>query len=207
MLTDPTDFRRLFLFRHPELDAAHQGLAVGSGPAALSRRGRAQTLDWTAWMELVPLAAVHSSPQPQCSEPAAAIAKPKELTVETDPRLLDQHMGDWQGRSWQELAQQDGDRVRSFFTDFGDVRAPAGESLGEAVERVLSWWMEQAPQLVGKSVALVLPGSVLSGFVAAMLGFRLSRSASVSLPHGGLGVLDAYDNAVRLQCWNPGAVV
>ncbi len=147
-------------------------------------------------MELVPLAAVHASPQPQCSEAAVAIAKPKDLAVETDPRLLDQ-----------ELAQQDGDRVRSFFADFGDVRAPAGESLGEAVERVLQWWMEQAPQLVGKSVALVLPGSVLSGFVAAMLGFRLSRSASVSLPHGGLGVLDAYDNAVRLQCWNPGAVV
>jgi broad specificity phosphatase PhoE len=206
VLSEPTDFRRLYLFRHPELDVSHQGRVTGSGDAPLGRRGRGQVVEWVEWTDGVELAAVYSSPQSQCRDAAMALAQPRGMEPIVDARLRDQEMGQWQGRSWEELAKSDADAVRSFFTEFGDVRAPGGESLGESVERVLQWWMQHAPSFVGKSVAIVMPGSVLSGFVAALLGFRLSRSASVSLPHGGLGIVDAYDNAVRLQCWNPGAV-
>jgi broad specificity phosphatase PhoE len=206
VLSEPTDFRRLYLFRHPELDVSHQGRVTGSGDAPLGRRGRGQVVEWVEWTDGVDLAAVYSSPQSQCRDAAMALAQPRGVEPIVDARLRDQEMGQWQGRSWEELAKSDADAVRSFFAEFGDVRAPGGESLGESVERVLQWWMQHAPSFVGKSVAIVMPGSVLSGFVAALLGFRLSRSASVSLPHGGLGIVDAYDNAVRLQCWNPGAV-
>ena len=44
VLPEPTDFCRLWLFRHPELDPAHAQCAVGDGPADLTRRGRAQVL-------------------------------------------------------------------------------------------------------------------------------------------------------------------
>jgi broad specificity phosphatase PhoE len=207
VLLDPVDFRRLYLFRHPELEASYQGRAVGSGAAPLSRRGRAQVLDWVGWLENVTIDAVYSSPQSQCTESALAICKPRELVPIEDARLRDQEMGEWQGRPWEELLQQDGDAVRSFFTDFGDTKAKGGENLGESVERVLAWWVEVAPGAVGKSYAVVMPGSMIAGFVAALLGLRLSRSLSLNLPHGGLGIVDAYDNGVRLQSWNPGAVV
>jgi hypothetical protein len=62
------------------------------------------------------------------------------------------------------------------------------------------------PGGVGKSLAVVLPGSLLSGFTAAMLGMRLSRCMSLNVPHGGLGVLDVFQNGVRIATWNPGAV-
>lgn len=206
VLLDPTDFRRLFLFRHPELAESHQNRAVGAGDAELSRRGRAQVLEWTQWLEDVELAAVYCSPQPQCRLPAVAIAQPRELEPIVEPRLRDQEMGAWQGQVWEELVQTDGDGVRTFFREFGEARATGGESLGEVVERALAWWLETAPGLVGKTAAVVLPGSVLSGFGAALLGLRLSRCVSLNLPHGGLGVLDCYDNGVRVQAWNPGAL-
>lgn len=207
MLIDPVDFRRLFLFRHPELDATHQGIAVGAGNAPLSRRGRAQVLEWVGWLEDIPIESIHASPQPQCKEAALAIAKPREMEVIEDARLRDQEMGQWQGKPWEKLLETDGDAVRTFFTDFGDTKAPGGESLGESVERVLAWWVELAPKSVGKSIAVVMPGSMIAGFTAALLGLRLSRSLSLNLPHGGLGILDCYDNGVRVQSWNPGAVV
>ncbi len=205
VLSDPVDCRRLFLFRHPELDGAHQNRATGSGPAELSRRGRAQVLDWIRWLEEIPIEAVFTGPQPQCREPAQGIALPRELEPIVDDRLRDQNMGEWQGKVWEELLQTDGERVRTFFREFGEAKATGGESLGEAVERVLAWWLLTAPSLLGKSAVVVLPGSVLSGFAAAMLGMRLSRGVSLNLPHGGVGVLDCYDNGVRVQCWNPGA--
>ena len=63
-----------------------------------------------------------------------------------------------------------------------------------------------APHALAQSLVVVLPGSVLTGFAAAMLGMRLSRCVSLNLPHGGLGVLDAFQNGVRIATWNPGAL-
>jgi broad specificity phosphatase PhoE len=206
VLSEVTDFCRLWLFRHPELDEGHRHLAVGAGLADLSRRGRAMVLGWRQLTEGAELAAVYSSPQPQSLDPARGLCQGRELEPQADARLRDQEMGKWQGRAWAEIAQQEGDAVRDFFSEFGEAKAPGGESLGEAVERVLDWWTSVAPQGAGKSIAVVMPGALISGFTAAMLGMRLSRCISLNLPHGGLGVLDVFGNGVRIGCWNPGAL-
>lgn len=202
----PTDFCRLFLFRHPELDPAHAERAVGAGPADLGRRGRAQVLAWLERMKAQKLASVFTSPQPQCQGPAKALAEAHQLEAIADERLRDQEMGRWQGRAWADLVRDEGSSVHTFFAEFGDAAAPGGESLGSAIDRVLSWWAELMPSVAGKALAVVLPGSVLSGFAAAMLGMRLSRCVSLNLPHGGLGVLDVFQNGVRIACWNADAL-
>lgn len=203
VLPEPSDFCRLWLFRHPELDPAQGARAVGDGPAELSRRGRAQVLRWLELLKPVRIAEVWCSPQPQCLGPARALAEAQQLEANAEPRLADQHMGRWQGRAWAEVMRDEDAAVRTFFAEFGEARAPGGESLGEGVERVLSWWTERRPQVAGRSLAVVLPGSLLSGFAAAMLGMRLSRCLSLNLPHGGLGVLDVFDNGVRVASWHP----
>ena len=93
-----------------------------------------------------------------------------------------------------------------YFDDRADARAPGGESLGDAVERMLGWWTERMKGALGKSLAVVLPGTLLSGFTAAMLGMRLSRSVTLGLPMGGLGALDVFQNGSRVACWNPDAL-
>ncbi|MCA8977279.1 MAG: histidine phosphatase family protein [Planctomycetes bacterium] len=203
---EPTDFCRLFLFRHPELDPAHAECAVGSGPADLSRRGRAQVLRWLELMKPIGLAGVFSSAQPQCQGPARGLAESKQLDAVIEPRLRDQEMGRWQGRTWADVMREESGSVHTFFSEFGEAQAPGGESLGDAVERILGWWAETMPGVNGKALALVLPGSLLTGFAAAMLGMRLSRCVSLHLPHGGLGVMDVFQNGVRIGCWNPDAM-
>ncbi len=206
MFADPTDFCRLWMFRHPELDAPHAERAIGAGPADLSRRGRGQVLRWLALLKPVAIAGVHSSSQPQCAGPARAVAEAHGLEARLDGRLRDQEMGRWQGRTWSDVMREEDGAVRTFFAEFGDSKAPGGESLGDAVERMLGWWTEAMPTVLGKSVAVVLPGSILTGFAAAMLGMRLPRCVSLQVPHGGVGVLDVFQNGSRIACWNPDAV-
>lgn len=207
VLTEPTDFCRLWLFRHPDLDASSNSVAVGAGAAELSRRGRSQVLQWIEVLKDVDVAEIHSSPQPQCHDPARALAQQRGLEARASTLLRDQEMGRWQGRNWEEVMQTEDGAVRTFFSEFGDAKAPGGESLGEAVERVLRWWTDTAPSVLGKNLAVVLPGSVLSGFAAAMLGMRLSRCVSLNLPHGGLGVLDVFQNGTRIGTWNATALL
>ena len=206
VLAEPSDFSRLWLFRHPELEATHAERAVGAGPADLSRRGRAQVLRWLEICKPIEIAEVHCSPQPQCRGPARALAEARGQEARADDRLRDQEMGRWQGRTWTEVMREEDGAVRTFFAEFGEARAPGGESLGDGVERMLSWWTATMPLVLGKSLAIVLPGSLLSGFAAAMLGMRLSRCVCLNLPHGGLGILDVYQNGVRVSCWNPDAL-
>lgn len=202
MLPDPEDFCRLILLRHPELAADHQHRAVGSGAAELSRRGRAKVLDWLQVLEGVQVDAVFAADVPQCREPAQAIATQKGLELGLDARLLDQQLGEWQGRPWDEIAQQNPERLRDFFAEFGEHLPPGGESLGQSLERVLGWWKDQAPTGAGRTLAVVLAGALISSFTAAMLGMRLSRSISLTLPHAGIGILDVYANGVKLAAWN-----
>jgi broad specificity phosphatase PhoE len=201
MPQDTSEFCRLILLRHPELDVSHA--AVGAGPASLSRRGRAGVLRWLEALKPVAIQGVYSSDQPQCREAAAAVATHKGLDLVTETVLRDQDMGEWQGRAWEDLATENPSAVRDFFANYGEAKPPGGESLGEAVERVLNWWAELSPSCSGKTLLLVLPGSLIAGFTSALLGMRLSRAMSFNLPHGSLGVLDVFANGARLHAWNP----
>jgi alpha-ribazole phosphatase len=130
------------------------------------------------------------------------LAEAHQQEARVDARLRDQEMGRWQGRAWADVMRDEDGAVRTFFAEFGEGKAPGGESLGEGLERLLSWWTETMPRAVGKTIVAVLPGSLLSGFAAAMLGMRLSRCLSLNLPFGGAGLLDVFENGVRVAAWN-----
>lgn len=202
VLEEPNDFCRLWLLRHPELESGASEIAVGAGPADLSRRGRAQVLRWMELLKDVDVELVTSGPQPQCLDAARGLAESKKLEVKVDSRLRDQEMGQWQGRAWQDIMRDQDGPVRTFFSEFGDAAAPGGERLGETVERMLQWWQETMPNVAGKTVVVVGGGTVLTGFTAAMLGMRLSRCLSLNLPFGGIGLLDVFENGVRIAGWN-----
>lgn len=202
MLPEVGDFCRLILLRHPELSDASANIAVGSGPAELSRRGRQRVVEWIELLKETTIDTVIASDQPQSSQPAAALGRERGLEVGQEARLRDQDMGAWQGRSWEELVQADSGRVKQFFEHFAETVPTDGESLGQAVERVFAWWNEVSSENAGKTLAVVTAGSVIAGFTAAMLGMRLSRCLSLSLPHGGVGVVDVFGNGVRLTAWN-----
>ncbi|MBK8977337.1 MAG: histidine phosphatase family protein [Planctomycetes bacterium] len=203
MLDAPEDFCRLLLFRHPELAPDDAGRAIGAGHARLGRRGERAILRWLELVQELPIDAAFASDQPQCADAASALAIAKGIECRTDPRLRDQSLGQWEGRSWEAIAREDPDRVRDFFTDFGEVAAPDGESLGQAIERVLDWWSDHRDELIGRTVAVVASGAVVTGLVAAMLGMRLSRAVCLQLPPAGLGIVDIYANGIRITAWNP----
>ena len=206
VLDEPDDFCRLWLLRHPELESGHSELAVGAGPADLSRRGRAQLLRWLEIFQDREVALVACGPQPQSGDAARGLAEHMQLEVQVDARLRDQEMGQWQGRSWADIMRDQEGAVRTFFSEFGEAAPPGGETLGQAVERMLQWWTEVMPKVLGKEVVVVGPGSLLTGFAAAMLGMRLSRCLSLNLPYGGVAALDAFQNGVRIATWNADAL-
>lgn len=207
MLSETTDYCRLILLRHPELDSKFTNIAVGGSEAAVGRRGQTQVMAWFDLLESVPVSTIYCATQSQCVDPARALAVRKQVDVQEDPRLNDQHLGSWQGRTWEDIVKTDGEALREFFAEFGESTPPGGENLGEALERMLGWWQEVAPGALQKTLLVIASGSMISGFATALLGIRLSRSVSLNLPHGGLGILDCFANGARITSWNPTAIL
>ncbi|MEZ5987997.1 MAG: histidine phosphatase family protein [Planctomycetota bacterium] len=203
MLSEPEDFARLILLRHPQLADPDRELALGRRDGELARRGRAQTLEVLRALAGLRLDAVWSAPARHCREAAAALVADLELEVGVDERLADQDLGDWSGLRWDEIRARDEALLRDFFADYGLVAPPGGERLADTVDRALDWWNEQAEAARGRTWLLVLPAPILGGLAARLLGLSLRRAPALSLPAAALGILDVFRDGAVLRSWHP----
>lgn len=130
---------QLYLVRH---GPTHVKTLIGwtdvaadlSDTAALARLGKALPED----------AVVVSSDLARAASTADAI-QGSRVRLPHDPRLREIHMGDWEGRSWQDVDAEYGDWLRRYYEQPGDIAPPAGESwntlsarVWEALEALLS---------------------------------------------------------------------
>jgi alpha-ribazole phosphatase len=76
---------------------------------------------------------------PRCAGLAAALARVLGTPLSLDPRLVELSFGDWEGRLWAELGMTDGERLRTWMTDWASARPPGGETVPELTARVQSW--------------------------------------------------------------------
>ncbi len=203
MLEDVTQGARVVLLRHPQIQDPAREAALGQKHAELSRRGREQTLALIRAFAPLHFDAIYSAPTTHCKDTAQAVAQDHGISYESTDGLLDQSLGEWEGRSWAELRQEEEAYVRDFFTDYGLISPPGGESLADAVDRSLAWWSETIDGLLEKTVVLVAAAPILSGFAARLLGITIRRAPSLSLPPAGFGILDVYRDGAFLRAWNP----
>ncbi len=203
MLNDPKDHSRLVLIRHPLLADPFAKQALGQGSAELARRGRSQWLKVMQTLDALAIDRVFAAPVPHASEPARALAGDRDLELEEDPRLLDQDLGKWEGRPWEEIRAEDPESLKAFFLSFGTAVAPGGESLSEALDRIRAWWEDLRGEVFEKTVAVVGGGHLLQGFAAYLIGLGLNRAPALSLPPGAFGILDVYTDGAVCRCWHP----
>lgn len=203
MLSDPSQFARIVLVRHPSLSERHRSLALGRGDAELSRRGRQYTLTLMRSLTSIHVHRIFSPPVSHCREVAEAFIRDRKLEVETNELLHDQGLGDWEGRTWDDLGRSDEAAVRDFFRDYGLIAPPGGESLADAVDRMLLWWNELAASVDGQTILIVAAAPILSGFAARLLGLSIRRAPALTLPAGAFGILDVYNDGAVIRTWHP----
>ncbi|MFN7130366.1 MAG: histidine phosphatase family protein, partial [Brevundimonas sp.] len=92
---------------------------------------------------------------------AEAIARQRELPVQTHPGLRERHFGAFQGRTWAELEQEHPDVVQAWKARVPDFAPPEGESLLDLHARVQAAFTELAARHPGQAIAVVAHGGVL----------------------------------------------
>ncbi len=148
---------RVHLFRHGEVETGSARVCRGQADVGLSARGQSQS---RAAAERF-LAAfgrpdrVLSSDLTRCSAFAALFRRTPEL----QPALREQDMGEWEGRTWEDLTRQDGAAVTAYWNDYVGGRPTGGETWGEAAARVVAHWQALGP-LEGRVVVVTHVGPI-----------------------------------------------
>lgn len=137
-MPDGAGVLRLHLLRHGQVAGFARREVRGHRDVPLSSEGARQHAALAAWLASHEPAPdrVLSSDLSRCADLADRVAAATGTPVDTDPRLREQHMGSWEGRTWADLSAEQGPLVNAWWDDYARVRPPGGETLEEAGRRV-----------------------------------------------------------------------
>ncbi|SEW39235.1 alpha-ribazole phosphatase [Chitinophaga sp. YR573] len=82
-----------------------------------------------SYQHIISADVVYSSPLVRCT----ALAKQLSPSPITDPRLMELHFGDWEGKKWDEIDEA---ALQVWGDDYINLSPPNGESLMELLERL-----------------------------------------------------------------------
>lgn len=137
-MSDPDNCETvLWLIRHPEPDEAVRGICYGSLDVPLSRRGIERAQSIARLLSSHHLDAIYTSPSKRCVETARCIGAGRSCAVEPADGLRELDFGDFEGRSYNDIAELHPDRYREWMESPTEVQFPGGENFSQMADRVI----------------------------------------------------------------------
>lgn len=125
------------------------------------------------------LAAVYASPIDRTQQTAHAIADPAGLTVHTREDLNEIDVGEWTGRTFEELAT---DPAYAHWNGTRSLaRCPGGESMLEVQVRMLRWLEMVRSDHPDQAVAAVSHGDPIKAVLLYLLGLPLDAYGRIEV--------------------------
>ena len=188
----PDDFvTRLFLLRHGAVEGMAAREVRGQRDVRLSAHGHAQHAALVEWLRgrladsARPLRIV-TSDLSRCAELAALLHRElgarRNMSLVVDAQLREQHMGTWQGQTWEAINAREGKAINDYWDDYWNAAPPDGESMATMAARVEAWWHSAQPDLRGSDVVLVTHAGVIRVLLAKWLGLPGDQSLRLAPP-------------------------
>ncbi len=133
-----------------------------------------------------------ASPLARARNTAQAISG-RQPRIEED--LAEQDFGRWQGMTWDEVREKDGDAWRAFWEDPAANPAPGGESFAEAARRVTGAVKRLTQEHAGRDIIAVAHAGTIRAAIAqarglghgAALLLAVDPLSLTRIDHGGGG--------------------
>jgi broad specificity phosphatase PhoE len=189
-----------FLVRHGTHDLLDRVLCGRMPGVSLNANGREQTAHAAARLSQERLDLVQSSPLERARETAAPIAQHSGARIEVEAAINEIDLGEWTGRSFEEIksdpAWQQWNTARQV------SRAPGGESMLEAQQRVISHLDDVRRSHPTGRVALVSHSDVLRSIVLYYLGMSLDEFARIEISPASISTLVVENWGAKLLALN-----
>lgn len=182
---------RLLLLRHGSLGTTQVGRFIGSTDLSLTPEGREQVRRMASVVRSFEPDRYFSSPKTRCRETVATLELPLEVTFDSSLRELE--FGDWEGRTFAEVAAADPAMVGRFATLAPEFVFPGGECLADFFSRVHGMADRLAAD-PASTVLVVAHGGVIRAILCHLLGLEPRQHLAFDIQYASLAVLDLFED-------------
>lgn len=189
---------RLLLIRHADPAEEARGRCYGSLDLGLSPRGRERARELARALAGTRLDAVYASPRRRALETAAALG-PEPIV---DQRLRELDFGEFEGRTYEEIAASHPEVYRRWMETPTEVRFPGGECYADLCGRALDAAAELRARHAGETVAAVTHAGVVRAIVADALGMPGAAIFRLGQDYGAVTALDWIDGVPVVRLLN-----
>jgi alpha-ribazole phosphatase len=196
---------RLIWVRHGETEGNRQGRYVGHWDDPLNERGRQQARMVAERLSRERVSAIYTSDLCRAKETASIIAAHHpSVPLTITPLLRECGFGEWEGRTYDEIAANEEMHLRCWYDDPWCVSPPGGECLQEMEQRI-SRWLEAVAVYYGSGDTLVAVAHAgpIRLFHAKWVKRNLRALWDFSLPHGGVWAVRRSRDGWEEEPWNP----
>ena len=136
---------------------------------------------------------------------AARVAETVPAPIITSA-LAEQHFGDWQGLTYDELEARRGHAYHRFWHSPASERPPGGESFEDVVARVGGAMARITAEHAGRDIVAVVHGGTIRAALAIALGIDPERVLGFVVDTCSVTRMDHLDSAAQGAAWRIVAV-
>jgi probable phosphoglycerate mutase len=189
----------LYLVRHGQTTFNAEGRVQGWMDVPLDEVGLHQAQQVAKRFSAKQVHAIYSSPLMRAAETARAIAQAAGRDAILDDRLREYHMGDWTGKTGDEIAAI----TPGLRWGGPEMLIPGGESAQDMRDRVESFLHAVlARHAAGETLIAVSHGGTLGALVSAMIGLPVARRQPFSFGNTAVTKTVFEHNRWRLRSLN-----
>jgi broad specificity phosphatase PhoE len=188
------------LARHAAHDWLGRGFAGRQPDVALNAQGRRQAQELVARLAGVQVDHIYCSPQPRTHQTAQPLAQARGFTIQTDAAFDEVDLGDWQGRTFDEVRDQEA--WKHWLERRGSAQPPGGEPFAQVERRAMAGLHRLARRHSDQHVLVVSHGDVLKAMVASSIGLSLDRLEQFDIAPASISMLAMGEGWSKLLLLN-----
>jgi broad specificity phosphatase PhoE len=191
------------LVRHGVTPWNEEGRIQGHTATSLSETGRVQVQRAAARLAGASFDCAYASDLPRCVETAQAIIQSRPVPLHLTPDLREQGYGQWEGRVFRDLQQQDPVRYDTLMQRPTEFVPPGGEGIQAMLERVGRFAAGlRESHSVDDNLLIVGHMGSLQAFLVRMLDLPHDYITRFVLGPASISVIGVYQDRATLEGWN-----
>lgn len=194
---------RIIFVRHGETDWNVEGRFQGQTDIPLNTKGWEQAERVAQRLAVEPLSAIFSSDLSRAAVTAEAIARHHSLPVRLMPDLREGAFGDWEGKTYREVADTDSDRMGRWRSNPAVLVPPGAETVEQMAQRLDGAFARIRAEVPDEATcAIVTHGGPIRILLCLWLGVPLAHYWQFRLDNGSLSLVEIYHSGAMLTRFN-----
>lgn len=186
---------KLYFVRHGEAEGS-EGRAVGQLDLPLSDLGARNVEALAASWQGPPPDRLVASDLRRATGSARILGNRFGIDPLIDARLREVSFGEWEGRSWDEIYQNDRQRYDAWSERWWDQAPPGGESFTDLGRRVHDWYGELEEG--GDTIVVVAHGGSIRALLVELLAIPRERAFELALAPARVSAVEVRERRCEL---------